>query len=128
VLKKYVELVCADASGDADVYTAPMTGKLLAIRMIPHGTAPCANTLDVVIAHYLDASVYVYLWAEDNLAATAAWIRPRFDATDNDNSTSRSTAETNVCEPYELADDRLRIILAQAGASKKALFEFIVEE
>lgn len=67
------------------------------------------------------------LWDEDNITASKA-VAPRQPTHDNVGTASLYAATFPVEDYYRLADDRIKIVLAQAGNVKTGTFTVIVEE
>lgn len=67
------------------------------------------------------------VWAQSNVAASAT-VAPRQPTHDNVGVASLYETGQAVEDYYRLADDRIKIVLAQGGATKTGTFTVIVEE
>lgn len=107
--------VTTDGSGAADVKSDRLTGRLIAIQYIPDGTAPYDNTVDFTITNETTGESLLSL---SNVSA-AYQKAPRQPTHDNAGAASLFAAGGEPVEDhYILANDRVRIVLAQGGASK----------
>lgn len=117
--------VTADASGDATAYT-PMIpyGRLSQIRYVKAGTGPYADTVDFTITSEATGET---LWAQSNVTASAT-VAPRQPT----HSTAGAAAlyasgGTGVLDKIAIANDRIKIVLAQAGNGGTGTFHFVIE-
>lgn len=107
--------VATDSGGAADVKSERLTGRLVAIQYIPDGTTPYDNTVDFTITNETTGES---LLSQTNVAA-AFQKAPRQPTHDNAGTASLFAAGgTAVQDHYILANDRVRIVLAQGGATK----------
>lgn len=113
--------VTTDASGDAVAYTPVITGKLSQIRYVKNDFAV---GVDFTITAEATGET---LWAQNDVNASAT-VAPR-QAT---HSTAGAAAlyaggGTAVLDKIALANDRIKIVVAQGGNAASGTFHFILE-
>lgn len=113
--------VTTDASGDAVAYTPVVTGKLSQIRYVKNDFAV---GVDFTITAEATGET---LWAQNDVNASAT-VAPR-QAT---HSTAGAAAlyaggGTAVLDKIALANDRIKIVVAQGGNAASGTFHFILE-
>lgn len=113
-----------DASGDATAYTPVVTGMIQQVRYVPDGTAPLDTGADVDITG--DTSGIV-IFDKDNIGTSAFAVAPRQPTHDTGGVASLYAA---AGEPVEdriaVALERLKVVVAQGGASKTGTFHIYV--
>lgn len=114
-----VEIITATGGG-ATGYTPPITGSINEIIYTAATAASAlASTADFTVTVERDGRG---LWAESNITASKA-VRPRRAPTSVLGATA-STAPIN--EPVMVANDRVKIVVAQGGNTKQGTFSVIV--
>lgn len=124
VLKQTVT-VNVDSSGDANVDSSQMTGKLISVRSIPDGTSPYAAGADFVIT--VKDSVQG-VWTETDIGADAKTVAPRQLTHDLVGATSLYAGGGEAVRDHiHLAQEKLNFIVDEGGVSKLGTFEIIWE-
>lgn len=107
----------ADGSGEA--YTPALTGRLV---NIVYTKTDFADTVDFAITA---ESSGLNLWTEANVTASKT-VSPR-QATHTTAGVANATAGDVLLSDIYLAQDRVKIVIAQGGAAKVGTFDIIVE-
>ncbi len=113
--------VTTDASGDATAYTPVVTGKLSQIRYVK---TDFANGVDFTITAEATGET---LWAQSDVNASAT-VAPR-QATHSTAGVAALYAGggSAVLDKIALANDRIKIVVAQGGNAKSGTLHFILE-
>ena len=118
--QRAVVAVTTDADGDATEYSAPLNGILSAIAYVK---TDFADGVDFTITTEDSGQT---LWTEANVDA-AAVRAPRQPTHAGDGTPSLFAAEGEPVEaPIVLADERVKIVVAQGGATASGAFHIIV--
>lgn len=124
-MRRIVLAVPTNGSGVADVYSPRVSGLLHAVHYVPDGSAPYDNTVDVTVTSEVTGET---LLSRTNVSA-AVNARPRVATSAADGTASLyASGGTAVQDKIALANDRIRVVLAQGGASKTGKFHFIIDE
>lgn len=114
--------VTTAADGTATAYSPVLSGKVVAIQYVPDGTTPYDNTVDFTIT--VEATGQG-LWTESNISA-AKIVAPRQPIHDLvGGARLYAAAGTAVSDEIVIANDRVKIALAQGGNVKTGSF-FVV--
>ena len=118
---RHVVTITSDASGDGTGYTPAVTGKISTIRYVK---TDFANGVDFVIT--LEATEES-VWAENNVDASAT--RAPRQATHGTDGTAAlyAAAGTAVNDKIAAANDRVKIVVANAGDTKTGTFHVVLE-
>jgi len=108
-MRSYSKTLTTDGSGDATDYTAATSGRVVGIHYTKNGTTPYANGVDFTITNETTGET---IWAQSNVNASVS-VRPRLATHNNDYPA--------------LARHRIKIVVAQGGASKIGAFLFVVD-
>lgn len=113
--------VTTDASGDATAYTPVVTGKLSQIRYVK---SDFAAGVDFTITAEATGET---LWAQNDVNASST-VAPR-QATHSTAGVAAlyAASGTAVLDKIALANDRIKIVIAQGGNAKSGTFHFILE-
>lgn len=116
--------VLTDASGNFTGYTPPVTGRILQVRYIPDGTAPLDGLADLDIT---GADTGVVIVDKNDIGSVAFTAAPRQPTHDAALAASLYAASG---EPVEdavvVAQERLKLVIAQGGAAKSGTFHIWV--
>jgi len=107
-----------DASGDATVYTENITGRIQSIRYVKDGTSPYDNTVDFT---FTAESTGIAVLTVANVTASTTYHPVAAAAKTADGAASTLT-EVGVC----LANERLKLVVAQGGNAKTGSFWIVV--
>ncbi len=123
-MKRYKVTGTTAADGSLTAYTPRLSGKLVAVHYVPDGTTPYDNTVDMTVTS--EATGQSLLTRSNVSAAFVA--NPRV-ATEGVSGTAALYAAggTGVLDKIALANDRIKIVLAQGGNAKVGAFHFLVE-
>lgn len=113
--------VTTDASGDATAYTTVVTGKLSQIRYVK-------SDFDAGVDFTITAEATgETLWAQNDVNASAT-VAPR-QATHSTAGVAAlyAAAGSAVLDKIALANDRIKIVVAQGGNAKSGTFHFVME-
>ena len=113
----YSVALAVDASGDQTVYTENIKGRVAQVRYIPDGTVPLDTGADITITSEVTG---VSVAALVNIG-TSAFTKALRQATYGlDGAASLfAVAGLPVQDAVYLAGERLKIVVAQGGVSKK---------
>lgn len=119
-VERHTLAVTTDGSGDATVFTDVVRGWLHQIRYVPDGASPLATGADVDLTG--EASGLV-LWNEDDIGTSAIERAPRQPTHDVAGVASLfAGAGEPVEDRFAVADERLKLVVAQGGAAKSGTF------
>lgn len=121
--ERRVVSLTTDASGDATGYTEVLTGPIRTIRYIADGTVPFAATADLTIT--LEATGESVLAKTDVTASFTSSPRQATHGVDGAASLY-AAAGAAVTDMIVAARDRVKIVVAQGGASKVGAFHIVV--
>lgn len=122
-MKRYKVTVTTAADGSATAYTPRLSGELHAIQYVPHGSTPFDNTADFTITS--EATGESLLTRTNVTAAVNA--RPRVPVSAADGTASLyASGGTAVQDKVALANDRVKIVIAQGGNAKVGYFHVLV--
>jgi hypothetical protein len=123
-VKRFKVTVTTDGSGNATAYTPRLSGKLNSVIYVPDGTVPYTNTVDMTITSEVTGESLV---SRTNVSA-AFQAYPRVGTQAPDGTAALfAAAGTAVQDKLAVANDRIKIVLAQGGASKIGVFHFLVD-
>lgn len=112
--------VTTDANGDATVYTPSIDGRL---STIIYTKDTFDNGVDFTITGEQSGQT---LWDEDNVNASKI-IAPRQQTHTTAGVAITYDSTRNVYDKIVLAGERIKIVIAQGGASKSGKFTFIFD-
>lgn len=120
-IRRFVVPVTADESGDAEVYSPVLSGKLVSFRYVKDDYA---DTVDFVITSEATGAT---LWSEENVTASAT-RHPRAPT----HSTAGAAAlyasgGVAVLAPIALGSDRIKFVIANAGDGTSGTFHVTIE-
>ena len=120
-IQRITVTVPVDASGDATVYSPSVSGRLVSAHYVK---TDYANGVDFVITSEATGQI---LWDEDNVDASAirAPRQPTYGQTGV--ASLYAAAGTAVEDKIVLANDRIKIVVANGGVSKTGTFHFMLE-
>lgn len=124
-MRRIVVSVTTDGSGVATAYTPPINGKLHSVSYVKDGGAnPFANGVDFTITKEVTGEG---IWTESDVNATAH-RSPRAARHSNAGVASLYAASgTAVQDLIAIARERIKIVIAQGGATKVGAFHFNIE-
>ena len=124
-VERHALVVTTAAGGGATVFSSrPVRGEVLQIRYVPDGTSPLATGADVDITG--DVSGVVVL-NQDNIGTSAFTKAPRQPTHDEAGVASLYAAAGEPVEaPMVLADERIKLVVANGGDTKIGTFHVYV--
>ncbi len=115
--------VAVDASGDATAYISVPNGRVMSIHYVKDGTTPYADGVDFTITVEQTGEG---IWTESNVNLAASKY-PRVGVHDVIGGVAlRVAAGLPLVEPIYMAEDRIKIVIAQGGVSKTGKFIAII--
>lgn len=118
--ERHVVELTTDADGAATGYTPAVTGRVLAIHYVKDDFA---DGVDFTVTSEATGQS---LWAESDVNASASRA-PRQPTHGQDGSASLYAAEGEPVEDYlALAQDRVKIVVAQGGDTKSGAFHVVI--
>jgi hypothetical protein len=123
MLRRFEITATSDESGDAEVYTPVLSGKLISIRYVKPGSGNFTNGVDFTITAEDSGET---LWAEENVNASATrYPRTVMQTTAGADSLYAADGE-DVLGKIALSQDRVKIVIANA-VSGSGLFHITVD-
>ncbi len=121
-VKRHTVAVTTAADGSAEAYTPALTGRLVNIIY----TKPVADSYTDGVDFAITAeSSGIGLWTEDNVNASKT-VSPRQPTHTQVGVENDTAGDVTLGEIY-LAQDRVKIVLAEGGNAKVGTFHIIVE-
>ena len=111
-----------DGSGNAEAWSPVVTGRLLAVHYVKPGAGGFDNGVDFDVTI---ESTGEAVWSQDDVNASAA-VYPRAQVHDTAGAGATYDGTAKVLEPVTLANDRVKIAVAQGGSAKSGTFLLIV--
>jgi hypothetical protein len=120
-VERYSVSVTTAADGSATAYSPTITGAISSIAYVADGTNPYAATVDFTIT--VEATGQG-LWTQSDISAsgTRAPRQPTHAQDGSERFYTGSNASHSVPDLICLADDRVKIVLAQGGDTKTGRF------
>jgi hypothetical protein len=116
--------VTTDGSGDAVAYSPRLAGKVHSVSYVKPGSGSYADGVDFTITSEATGEK---IWEESNVNATA-YRYPRAGTHSNAGVAALfAAAGTAVQDKIALAQDRIKIVVAQGGAAKVGAFHFCID-
>lgn len=122
-MRRYKVTVTTDGSGDATAYSPRISGKIVQVEYVKPGAASYTDGVDFTIT---GEATGVSIWAESNVNATARRA-PRQPTHTQAGVAATLDGTVAALEPIGIANDRIKIVVAQGGASKVGAFHFLVD-
>lgn len=123
-MRRIVVSVTTDGSGDATAYSPPVSGKLVSVSYVKPGSGSYSDGVDFTVTK---ESTGEQIWAESNVNATAH-RSPRAALHTNAGAAALYAAGgVAVLDKIAIARERIKIVVAQGGASKVGAFHFNIE-
>lgn len=124
-MKRFVVTVTTASDGTATAYSPRgVNGKIHQIEYVKDGNTPYTDGVDFTIT---GEATGINLWTESNVNASA--VRAPRQATHSQVGVASlyASAGTAVQAPIAMANDRVKIVLAQGGAAKVGAFHILVD-
>jgi hypothetical protein len=120
-VERFSVSVTTAADGSATAHSPTITGAISSIAYVADGTSPYDATVDFTITV---ESTGQSLWTQANISAsgTRAPRQPTHEQDGTDRFFQGSGTEHSVPDLICLANDRIKIVLAQGGDTKTGLF------
>ncbi len=119
--ERHVVIITTDGSGDGTGYTPVLTGKVSQIRYVK---TDYATGVDIVVTAEATGET---IWSQLNVDASAT-VAPRQATHDTAGAAALYAAGgVAVRDKIALANDRVKIVVAQGGASKVGTFHIVME-
>lgn len=123
-MRRYKVTVTTAADGTATAYTPRIAGKIHSVHYVKDGSNGYSNGVDFAITAEATGE---NIWTENDVNAPA--VRYPRAATHSQAGVASLYAAggTAVQAPIGMASDRVKIVLAQGGASKVGVFHVLVD-
>ena len=113
--------VTTDGSGDASAYSPNVSGEIMGVSYVKPGAGSYTDGVDFTITNETTGQS---IWTESNVNATAHRA-PRQPVHDLSGVAGLyAAAGAAVLVPVAISQSRIKIVLAQGGASKVGAFHF----
>jgi len=116
-IEKHTVTAITATGGGATAFTPPLVGRVLGIKYLKHATVPYASTADFTIT------------SEDTGQAILSKSNVNADLIaypTNKATTATGAASTLTEQPVPLANERVKIVVAEGGNTKTGTFTVIV--
>lgn len=124
-MRRIVVSVTTDGSGAATAYSPPVNGKLYSVSYVKDpGANPFANGVDFTITKETTGEG---IWTESDVNATAHRSPRAATHTNAGVAALYASGGVAVLGPIAMARERIKIVIAQGGATKVGAFHFNVE-
>ncbi|WP_448031540.1 hypothetical protein [Bradyrhizobium liaoningense] len=123
-MRRYKVSVTTASDGTATAYTPRFDGKIHSVHYVKDGSNGYANGVDFAITAEATGE---NIWTESDVNASAVRYPRAPTHSQAGVAALYAAAGTAVQEPVGLANDRVKIVLAQGGASKVGLFHVLVD-
>jgi sirohydrochlorin ferrochelatase len=120
--ERHAVTVVTDGSGNAVAFSPVVTGRVLAIRYVKAGSGAYDDGVDFAITAEATGE---NLWTESNVNAAKS-VYPRAGVHDLAGAARTYDGTNAVAEPVALAQDRVKISIAQGGAAKTGAFHILI--
>jgi len=123
-IKAFTASVTTGEDETGTAYTNAVNGRILEVAYTKDATAPFTNGVDFVVTSETTSQA---IWSQENVNATAI-VRPRqaVHSTAGVALNYNDESDEPVCEPVYVADERIKIAVAQGGKAKTGAFTVIV--
>lgn len=119
-VERHIVTIATDAAGDGTGYTPVLNGRILAIHYVKNDYA---NGVDFTITAEATGET---IWQESNVNASTSRA-PRQATHATDGTASLYAAAGEPVEDYiALAEDRVKIVVAQGGNTKSGTFHVVI--
>lgn len=123
--RKFTVVAASDGSQVGTHYTPYVSGYIESVQYVKDGTTPYTDGVDFTIT--VDATGE-NIWTDTNINASEV-VRPRADTHTTAGVAALYAADgTAVTDRIAISRDRVKIVLAQAGASKTGTFIITVAD
>lgn len=123
-IQRFVVTVTTIADGSATAYSPHLTGKISQIRYVKDGTTPFATGVDFTITAEATGET---IWSQLNVDASVT-VAPRQPVHSTAGVAALYAAGgTAIQEPIGLANDRVKIVIANGGDTKIGVFHIVIE-
>lgn len=123
-IRRFKVTAVTDASGDAEVYTPVLSGRLVSIRYAKAGSGNYSDGVDFVIT---SESTGETVWSEENVNASATRYPRAATAGTTGAASLYASGGTAVNDKIALGSDRLKIVIASGGNAKTGDFHILVD-
>lgn len=123
-MRRMTKEVTTDGSGDVTVLFPKISGKIHQIEYVADGVAAFANTADITIT---GNATGVPILSQSNVSA--GFVKAPRQATHGADGAASLYAGsgTPVQDRIAIANDQVKVVVAQGGAAKKGKFHILVD-
>ncbi|WP_420133963.1 hypothetical protein [Rhodopseudomonas sp.] len=123
-MKRYKITVTTASDGTATAYTPRLSGKIQQIEYVKDGTIGYTDGVDFTIT---GEATGIGLWTESNVNASAVRAPRQPTHSQVGAALLYASGGVGVADAIGVANDRVKIVLAQGGAAKVGTFHVVVE-
>jgi len=124
-IERHIVTLAVNAAGALTTYTAtPVSGRVLAIRYVPHATTPLDTAADLTITGEESGVAIATLVDIGTVAFTKAIRTPTHDVAGV--ALVYIAAGQAVTAPVVVAGERLKVVVAQGGVSMSGTLHIFV--
>ena len=122
-MRRVVVSVTTASDGTATAYSPPVSGSLHSVAYVKDGTTPYTNGVDFTITNETTAEG---IWTEADVNASTVRYPRAATHTNAGVAALYAAGGTAVNGLMALARSRIKIVLAQGGATKTGAFHFMI--
>lgn len=115
--------VTTDGSGAATAYTPTISGKIHSIDYVKPGASSYTDGVDFTIT---DEATGATIWVQSDVNASAK-VMPRAPCHSTVGVAATLDGTRPMLDKIAIAQSRIKIVLAQGGASKVGAFHFLID-
>ena len=121
-VERHVVSITTDASGDATAYTPVTTGRVLGVRVVVPGSGGIESTSDITITAEATGESILTLTNQNGSGS----FYPRVGVHDAAGAAATLDGTRLLRDSVAVANDRVKIVVAQGGNAKAATIHVIV--
>ena len=121
-VERHVLAITTDGSGDATAYSPTITGRVVSVIYTKDGTTPYTDGVDFAITAEATGQAILTLTNQNSSAA----FQPRVGVCGATGTALTYDGTRTVNEPVTVAQDRVKVVVAQGGATKIGTITLIV--
>lgn len=123
-MRRYRIPITTDGSGAATVYSPRIAGKIHSVQYVKDGTTPFSNGVDFAVTAEATGE---NIWTESDVNASAVRYPRAPTHSQAGVAALYASGGTGVFDRIAVASDRVKIVIAQGGASKLGVVHILVD-
>lgn len=123
-MRRVVVVALTDGSGDATVYTPPISGEIESITYVKPGAASYTDGVDFALTNETTTEA---IWTGTNVNATVTVHPRKAVVTEAQAAALYAAGGVAVLDKMSIAQSRIKIVIAAGGAAKTGTFHFHIK-